>query len=67
MNDTRTDPDPVHQESWHPEEMKGTIELKLGQLGTITATGRTTPAGLIGAAVLVAAVLVPLAVIVRRR
>jgi hypothetical protein len=51
----------------HPEEMKGTVEFKFGKLGTITATGRTTPAGLIGVAVLVSAVLIPLAVMVRRR
>ncbi len=51
----------------HPEEMNGTIEIKLGNLVTITATGRTTPAGLIGAAVLVSAVLIPLAMMRRRR
>ena len=53
--------------STHPEEMKGTVELKLGNLATVTATGRTTPAGLIGAAVLVSAVLIPLAMMIRRR
>jgi hypothetical protein len=51
----------------HPEEMKGTVEFKLGNLATITATGRTTPAGLTCAALLVAAVLFPLAMMVRRR
>jgi hypothetical protein len=51
----------------HPEEMKGTVEFKLGNFATVTATGRTTPAGLIGAAVLVSAVLIPLAVTIRRR
>ncbi|HEX4366236.1 MAG TPA: hypothetical protein VH023_05370 [Rhodopila sp.] len=51
----------------HPEEMKGTIAFKLGNLATVTATGRTTPAGLIGAAVLVSAVLIPLALMIRRR
>ncbi|WP_158931701.1 hypothetical protein [Acidisphaera sp. S103] len=40
----------------HPEEMKGTVEFKLGNLATVAATGRTTPAGLIGAAVLMSAV-----------
>jgi hypothetical protein len=47
--------------------MKGTIAFKLGNLATVTATGRTTPAGLIGAAVLVSAVLIPLALMIRRR
>ncbi len=41
----------------HPEEMKGTVEFKFGKFATITATGRTTPAGLIGAAVLVSGLL----------
>jgi hypothetical protein len=51
----------------HPEEMKGTVEFKLGNLATITATGRTTPAGLICAAVFVSAVLIPVAMMIRRR
>jgi hypothetical protein len=51
----------------HPEEMRGTVEFKLGNFATITARGRTTPAGLIGAAALVSAVLIPLAMMVRRR
>jgi hypothetical protein len=51
----------------HPEEMKGTISFDLGKYGTVTATGRTTPAGLVGAAVLVSAFLIPLALMVRRR
>ncbi len=51
----------------HPEEMKGTVEFKLGNLVTATATGRTTPAGLACAALLVAAVLFLLAMMVRRR
>ncbi len=51
----------------HPEEMKGTVEFKIGNLATITATGRTTPAGLTCAALLVAAVLFPLAMMIRRR
>ena len=62
MTDQPTDALPMH-----PEEMKGTVEFKLGKLATITATGRTTPAGLIGAAVLVSAVLIPLAMMIRRR
>jgi hypothetical protein len=51
----------------HPEEMKGTVEFKLGNFATVTAKGRTTPAGLIGAAALVSAVLIPLAMMIRRR
>ena len=62
MSDQATD-----EPSTHPEEMKGTVEFRLGSLATVTATGRTTPAGLIGAAVLVSAVLIPLAMMIRRR
>lgn len=51
----------------HPEEMKGTVELRFGKLATMTATGRTTPAGLIGAAMLVSSVLIPLAIMIRCR
>ncbi|HEY0184889.1 MAG TPA: hypothetical protein VGC09_18975 [Rhodopila sp.] len=51
----------------HPEEMKGTVEMKFGKLATITASGRTTPAGLISAAVLVSVVLIPLAMMIRSR
>ncbi|HEX3995409.1 MAG TPA: hypothetical protein VHX39_29910 [Acetobacteraceae bacterium] len=61
MSDQATDAPPTH-----PEEMKGTVEFKLGKLATVTATGRTTPAGLIGAAVLVSSVLIPLAMMIRR-
>jgi hypothetical protein len=57
----------THKPSTHPEEMKGTVEFKLGNLATVTATGRATPAGLIGAAVLVSAVLIPLAMMRRCR
>lgn len=66
MSDHPTEKEAIDAPPSHPEEMKGTIELKFGKLGTITATGRTTPAGLIGAAVLVSAVLIPLAVMIRR-
>jgi hypothetical protein len=62
MSDHVTD-----ESSTHPEEMKGAVEFKLGNFATMTATGRTTPAGLIGAAVLVSAVLIPLAMMIRRR
>jgi hypothetical protein len=63
---------PIEEEAteepiFHPEEMKGTIELRFGRLATMTATGRTTPAGLIGAALLVSSVLIPLTMIIGRR
>lgn len=43
----------------HPEEMKGSVELRITDHVTLKASVRTTPAGLVGAAVLLAAILVP--------
>jgi hypothetical protein len=51
----------------HPEEMKGTVIFKLGNMASITATGRATPAGPISAALPVCAVLVPILGVARRR
>ncbi len=50
----------------HPEEMKGTVTFKLGSMASVTATGRATPAGLISAALLACAILVPLVLLGRR-
>ncbi len=49
----------------HPEEMKPETRVKAGPF-SFEARARTTPAGLIGAAVLFAALLVPIAIMVRR-
>jgi hypothetical protein len=67
--DVEVNDPPSHPEEMpsHPEEMKGAVELKFGKLAAMTATGRTTPAGLIGAALLVSAVLIPLVIMTRRR
>jgi hypothetical protein len=51
----------------HPEEMKGTVTFKLGNWASVTATGRATPAGLISAALLACAVLIPVLRVFRRR
>ena len=67
MSDQPIDGETIGEPLSHPEEMKGTVELNFGKLATITATGRTTPAGLIGAAVLVSSVLIPLVIMLRRR
>ena len=50
----------------HPEEMKGTVTFNLGNWASITATGRATPAGLICAAVLASAVVIPVLMTARR-
>jgi hypothetical protein len=41
----------------HPEEMKATLDLTIGNVLSVKATVRTTPAGLVAAALLAAAVL----------
>lgn len=41
----------------HPEEMKATVNLRIGDSISVTAMIRTTPAGLVAAALLVSAVL----------
>ena len=51
----------------HPEEMKATTTVSFGEWATITTTARATPAGLMCAAVLAAAIMIPLATVLRRR
>jgi hypothetical protein len=51
----------------HPEEMKGTVNLSIGNWVSVTATGRATPAGFIAAALFACAVLVPLLRVTRRK
>ena len=43
----------------HPEELKATLDLAIGNAVSVKASVRTTPAGLVGAAILAAAVLLP--------
>jgi hypothetical protein len=43
----------------HPEEMKAALDLTIGNAVSVKASVRTTPAGLIGAAILTTAVLLP--------
>ena len=50
----------------HPEEMKGTVTFSLGEWGSVTATARATPAGLVSAALLACALLIPLVIVTRR-
>jgi hypothetical protein len=45
----------------HPEEMKATFDLAIGNALSVKAAVRTTPAGLVAAALLAAAVLFPVA------
>ena len=44
----------------HPEEMKATVDLRLGKSVSIRMTARATPAGLVAAAMLVSALVIPM-------
>ena len=41
----------------HPEEMKGSIALRIGRQTVVECSGRTTPAGLISAGIALAAII----------
>jgi hypothetical protein len=43
----------------HPEELKATVELRITDYVTLRTTARATPAGLIGVALLLSAILIP--------
>ena len=49
----------------HPDEMKGNVELRVGERTVLMATARATPAGLISVGVMVAAILLSTAALVR--
>jgi len=70
INDAPRDMEPEHGSETaapHPEEMKATVYLRIGDSILITATARATPAGLIAAALLVSAILMPLVGLARDR
>jgi hypothetical protein len=60
-------PEPAGTAAPHPEEMRGRVTFSLGDMATVTAAGRATPAGLVSAALLVGAIMIPIAWMVRRR
>ena len=43
----------------HPEELKATLDLAIGNAVSVKASVRTTPAGLVGAAILAAVIILP--------
>lgn len=64
----RPSPSPTSQTAApHPEEMRASFNLAIGRTISVAATARTTPAGLIATAALLAAIFVPLAIIARSR
>lgn len=44
----------------HPEEMRATMNVSIGKWVSVDATLRATPAGFIGIACLVSAILIPI-------
>jgi hypothetical protein len=48
----------------HPEEMKTSVELRLGGSVVLHATARTTPAGLVSAGIAVSSIILAVAAVV---
>ena len=51
--------------SAHPEEIRATLKLRLGKRGRLNATLRMTPAGLVTAGIMTAAIFLSIAALVR--
>jgi hypothetical protein len=51
----------------HPEEMKATIDLRVGNLISFSGTARATPAGLTAVALILSAILIPMVFLMRNR
>jgi hypothetical protein len=49
----------------HPEETRASVDLRIGKNVALKATVRTTPAGLVTAGVMVAAIVLSITVLVR--
>ncbi|WP_158806278.1 MULTISPECIES: hypothetical protein [unclassified Acidisoma] len=60
-------PDENATSAQHPEELKATVELRITDHVTLRTTARATPAGLIGIALILSAILIPVMWGVRSR
>lgn len=49
----------------HPEEIRVTVDLRIGNNLSLKATARTTPAGLVAAGIMVSAIILAVAALVR--
>ena len=49
----------------HPEEIKATVDLRLGDRVQMKATARTTPAGLVATGLMISSILMAVAFVVR--
>lgn len=58
-------PPPSAEPVTHPEEMRASVELRLGQNFALNAAGRLTPAGLICAGIAASAILLSAAALLR--
>jgi hypothetical protein len=69
---TTGDPDSTEQHTTeaaalHPEEMRTTLDMAIDKFVSVRATARATRAGLVDAALLVAAICVPMVLLSRSR
>ncbi|WP_410825779.1 hypothetical protein [Methylobacterium sp. sgz302003] len=60
-------PDSTEAGPSHPEEMRASVDLRIGEAIALKATARATPAGLVAVAVLMGAILVPVVWLARTR
>ena len=49
----------------HPEEIRATVDLRIGNSLSLRATARTTPAGLVTAGIMVSAIILAVAALIR--
>lgn len=49
----------------HPEEMKASVDLRIGNSVWLQATARTTPAGLVSVGIMVSAIILSVATLIR--
>ena len=49
----------------HPEEMRAKVEFRVSERAVFTASARMTPAGLVSAGVMIAAILISTTALVR--
>jgi hypothetical protein len=64
--DSETEPDGAAPAA-HPEEMRATVSLRIGNTIRLRASARATPAGIVAGAIAISAVTVPLIWLSRRR
>ncbi|WP_297296586.1 MYXO-CTERM sorting domain-containing protein [uncultured Methylovirgula sp.] len=51
----------------HPEEMKSTVELRIGRVFSLQATARTTPAGIVSVGIALSLAVLAFSALARAR